>query len=220
MSEQKTRFYLIRHGETLWNRQGRYQGATDIELSDEGKEQAELLAKRFQYLPLDAIYVSPLKRAMATAEPVGRATGIIPIVDEHFKEINFGEWEGNSIPELTEKYGESYTKFFENPFIHPFPGEGSFDKVTERSVAGFEALLEKHKGQNVAIVSHGGLLRVMLVGIMGMDIEFYRKTWMTNTSITTVDVMENGKRLLMTLNDKAHLEMAELWNKGDKTWQK
>lgn len=215
MSEQKTRFYLIRHGETLWNRQGRYQGATDIELSEEGKEQAELLAKRFQYLPLDAIYVSPLKRAMATAEPVGRITGITPIVDEHFKEINFGEWEGHSIPELTEKYGESYTKFFENPFKHPFPGEGSFDKVTERSVAGFEALLQKHKGQHVAIVSHGGLLRVMLVGIMGMDIEFYRKTWMTNTSITTVDVMENGKRLLMTLNDKAHLEMAELWSKGE-----
>lgn len=216
MSEKTTRFYLIRHGETQWNREGRYQGATDIELSEEGKAQAELLAKRFQYMPLDAIYVSPLKRAMRTAEAVGKATGITPIVDEHFKEINFGEWEGYSIPELTEKYGESYTKFFENPFQNPFPGEGSFDKVRERSVAGFEALLEKHQGENVAIVSHGGLLRVMLVGIMGMDINFYRKTWMTNTSITTVEVMENGKRLLMTLNDKAHLEMAELWNKGEK----
>ena len=80
---------------------------------------------------------------------------------------------------------------------------------------GFEALAERHKGQNVAIVSHGGLLRVMLVGLLGMGDEFYRKTWMTNTSVTMLDVMEDGRKLLMTLNDKAHLEMAELFEKGE-----
>lgn len=215
MEEKKTRFYLIRHGETLWNRQGRYQGSTDIELSEEGLAQAELMAKRFRYLPLDAIYVSPLKRAMATAEAIRKETGIVPVVDEHFKEINFGEWEGKSIPELKEIYGQAYEDFYSNPFAHPFPGEGSFAKVTERAVAGFEEILKKHEGQKVAIVSHGGLLRVLLVAVMGMDLNFYRKTWMTNTSITTVDVMADGRRLLMTLNDKAHLEMAELLNKGE-----
>ena len=61
---------------------------------------------------------------------------------------------------------------------------------------------------------------MLLVAVMGMDLNFYRKTWMTNTSITTVDVMEDGRRILMSLNDKAHLEMAELWNKGEGTWQK
>ena len=111
------------------------------------------------------------------------------------------------------RHGETYEKFFENPFLHTFPGEGSFDKVMERSVAEFEQLLQKHKGEYVAIVSHGGLLRVMLVGILGMDLPFYRKTWLTNTSITVVDVMENGKRILITLNDKAHLELADLWKK-------
>ena len=126
MSEQKTRFYLIRHGETLWNRQGRYQGSTDIELSEEGLAQAELVAKRFRYLPLDKIYASPLKRALVTAQTIGRETGITPIVDEHFKEINFGAWEGMSIPELKEAYGKAYMDFYENPFAHPFPGEGSF----------------------------------------------------------------------------------------------
>ena len=80
---------------------------------------------------------------------------------------------------------------------------------------GFEAVLEENRGKHVAIVSHGGLLRVMLVAIMGMDVNFYRKTWMTNTSITTVDVMEDGRRILMTLNDKAHLEMADLFKKGE-----
>lgn len=215
MSEQKTRFYLIRHGETLWNRQGRYQGSTDIELSEEGLAQAELVAKRFRYLPLDKIYASPLKRALVTAQTIGRETGITPIVDEHFKEINFGAWEGMSIPELKEAYGQAYMDFYENPFAHPFPGEGSFANVTKRAVEGFAAVLEENRGKHVAIVSHGGLLRVMLVAIMGMDVNFYRKTWMTNTSITTVDVMEDGRRILMTLNDKAHLEMADLFKKGE-----
>lgn len=213
--EKKTRFYLIRHGETDWNKGGRYQGWTDIELNEAGREQARLLGRRFAYLPLDAVYVSPLKRAIATAEPMARAKGLTPIVDEHFKEINFGEWEGSTIAELSQKYGKAYTDFFDDPFSYPMPGEGSFQNVIRRSVPGFEALEQRHKGQNVAIVSHGGLLRVMLVALLGMDIHFYRKTWMTNTSITMVDVAEDGKRLLMTLNDKAHLEMAELFGTGE-----
>ena len=211
--ETKTRFYLIRHGETQWNKEGRYQGMTDIPLSEQGLAQADLLGKRFHYLPLDALYVSPLQRAMATAKPIEKETGVKMVVDEHFREIHFGEWEGKSVPQLQQEYGETYEKFFENPFLHTFPGEGLFDKVMERSVAEFEQLLQKHKGEYVAIVSHGGLLRVMLVGILGMDLPFYRKTWLTNTSITVVDVMENGKRILITLNDKAHLELADLWKK-------
>ena len=90
-----------------------------------------------------------------------------------------------------------------------------FGKSLLADKAAFEAVLEENRGKHVAIVSHGGLLRVMLVAIMGMDVNFYRKTWMTNTSITTVDVMEDGRRILMTLNDKAHLEMADLFKKGE-----
>lgn len=215
MEQKKTRFYLIRHGETDWNKGGRYQGWTNIELNENGREQARLLGKRFAYLPLDAIYVSPLNRAIATAEPMAKAKGLTPIVDEHFKEINFGEWEGHTIQELSEKYGKAYTDFFDDPFSYPMPGEGSFQNVMKRAVAGFEELEKRHKGENIAIVSHGGLLRVMLVALLGLDNRFYRKTWMTNTSITMLDVKEDGRRLLMTLNDKAHLEMGEFWNTGE-----
>ena len=210
MEQKRTRFYLIRHGETDWNKGGRYQGCTNIDLNEAGREQARLLGRRFEYLPLDHVYVSPLNRAVETAEQVAKAHGLTPIVDEHFKEINFGEWEGHTIQELSEKYGRAYTDFFKDPFDHPVPGEGSFQNAMKRAIEGFEALEKKHKGENIAIVSHGGLLRVMLVGLLGMGDEFYRKTWMTNTSVTMLDVMEDGRRLLMTLNDKAHLEMAEL----------
>ena len=215
MENKRTRFYLIRHGETDWNKGGRYQGRTNIQLNDAGVEQARLLGKRFKYLPLDVVYVSPLDRAVATAEPVAASHGLTPIKDEHFIEINFGEWEGHTIEELSEKFGSAYTDFFKDPFDHPVPGEGSFQIAMNRAIEGFNILAERHKGQNVAIVSHGGLLRVMLVGLLEMGDAFYRKTWMTNTSITMLDVMEDGRKLLMTLNDKAHLEMAELLKKGE-----
>ena len=215
MEQRRTRFYLIRHGETDWNKGGRYQGWTNIELNDAGKEQARLLGKRFKYIPVDAVYVSPLTRARQTAAPLAEAAELTPVVDEHFKEINFGEWEGHTSAELSEKYGKAYTDFFDDPFSHPMPGEGSFQHVMKRAVAGFNELEERHRGQNVAIVSHGGLLRVMLVGLLNMTNEFYRKTWMTNTSITVLDVMEDGRKLLMTMNDKAHLELAELLDKGE-----
>lgn len=214
MQEEKTRIYLIRHGETEWNKGGRYQGWTDIALSSEGLRQAELLAKRFSYMPLDALYVSPLRRALETAEPIAREKGLTPIVDEHFKEINFGEWEGHTVAELTAKYGKPYTDFFQDPFRHSMPGEGSFQKVAERSVAGFYEIEKKHRGQRVAIVSHGGLLRVLLVSLLELDLNMYRKMWLTNTSITMVDIAPDGNRLLMTLNDKAHLEMGELLKNG------
>jgi len=214
MEQEKTRLYLIRHGETEWNRGGRYQGWTDIELSEQGQWQAKLLAKRFEYMPLDAIYVSPLKRAIATAEPIAKQKGLPLIVDEHFKEINFGEWEGHTVGELTVEYGKQYTDFFDNPFGHPMPGEGSFHKVAERSIAGFHEIMKKHKGQRVAIVSHGGLLRVFMIELLGLDLNMYRRMWLTNTSISMVDISADDKKFLMTLNDKAHLEMAELLKNG------
>ena len=215
MENKRTRFYLNRHGETDWNKAGRYQGRTNIDLNAEGREQARLLGERFRFLPLDALYVSPLNRAVETANEVARTTGITPVTDEHFIEINFGEWEGHTIEELSEKFGSAYTDFFKDPFDHPVPGEGSFQNAMDRAIEGFNILAERHQGQNVAIISHGGLLRVMLVGLLEMGDAFYRKTWMTNTSVTMLDVMPDGRKLLMTLNDKAHLEMAELFKKGE-----
>lgn len=210
MEQDKTRLYLIRHGVTEWNKGGRYQGWTDIALSKEGEEQAELLAKRFEYMPLDAIYASPLQRAIATAAPIAKAKGMELKVEEAFKEINFGEWEGHTVAELNEKYGQPYMDFFNDPFNHDMPGEGSFRNAAKRVMEGYERIVEAHRGERVAIVSHGGLLRVFLVTLLGLDMKMYRGMWLTNTSISMVDIMPNDEKFLMTLNDKAHLELADL----------
>ncbi len=209
-TKKKTRLYLIRHGETAWNKEKRYQGMTDIALSEDGIKQAKLLAKRFQYISLDRIYVSPLTRAIQTAKEIENITNIPITIEDNFREIHFGEWEGHTVEELKEKYGQVYLDFTERPFTSTVPGEGSYQNTMKRALDGVEQILKEHTGENVAIVSHGAFLRVMLFGLLTIAETTYQKIWLTNTSITRIDIYEDGRKFLITLNDKAHLELADI----------
>ncbi|MBU5464570.1 histidine phosphatase family protein [Anaerotignum sp. MSJ-24] len=197
------RLYFMRHGETVWNTERRYQGMTDIELSEEGLRQAECAAKRFKNIKIDKIYASPLKRAMKTAEKIAAEKGLEIISEDDFREIHFGEWEGKTVPELTEKYGESYTNFIREPHKYGFPGEGSVENVINRIKPGIDRLIAEEKG-NVLIVSHGGIIRLMIMYIMGLDSSWFTKMWINNTGVSIVEI-KNDRRLLLTLNDSAHL---------------
>ena len=197
------RLYFMRHGETVWNTERRYQGMTDIELSEEGLRQAECAAKRFKNIKIDKIYASPLKRAMKTAEKIAAEKGLEIISEDDFREIHFGEWEGKTVPELTEKYGESYTNFIREPHKYGFPGEGSVENVINRINPGIDSLIAEEKG-NVLIVSHGGIIRLMIMYIMGLDSSWFTKMWINNTGVSIVEI-KNDRRLLLTLNDSAHL---------------
>ena len=126
------RLYLIRHGETQWNKEMRFQGWTDIPLSETGREQAQKLAWRMRDIPIDEIYASPLQRAVETARPMAQLKGLSISTMQAFKEINFGPWEGMTAQEIREGWGESFVEFMKYPEAGTFPGEGSFDQVTER----------------------------------------------------------------------------------------
>lgn len=197
------RLYFMRHGETVWNTERRYQGMTDIELSEEGLRQAECAAKRFKNIKIDKIYASPLKRAMKTAEKIAAEKGLEIISEDDFREIHFGEWEGKTVPELTEKYGESYTNFIREPHKYGFPGEGSVENVINRIKPGIDKLIAEDEG-NVLIVSHGGIIRLMIMYIMGLDSSWFTKMWINNTGVSIIEI-KNGRKLLLTLNDSAHL---------------
>jgi Fructose-2,6-bisphosphatase len=198
------RLYLIRHGETEWNKARRFQGWTDIELSDEGVEQARLLGQRFTKINIDEIYASPLKRAVATALPIAKTKGIDIIKNENFKEINFGEWEGMTASEISAKYGKDFDDFIVAPEKGEFPGDISFDKVIDRIKVGLEEVLYEKKDKNIVIVSHGGIIRLMIQYLMEFDGEWYNKTWIDNTSISLIEIRKRGK-LMRVLNDRSHL---------------
>ena len=123
-----------------------------------------------------------------------------------FKEINFGPWEGMTAQEIREGWGESFVEFMKYPEAGTFPGEGSFDQVTERIRQGLDQVLEQKDGKNIAIVSHGGIVRLMIRYLMGFTGEWYNKTWIDNTSISIVEVRPKRGNLLRVLNDFSHLK--------------
>ena len=202
------KLYLIRHGETQWNREKKYQGWSDIPLSEEGKRQALRLAERFQHIPVDCIYASPLQRAYDTALPLARQKGLTVQRHECFKEINFGEWEGHTSVQLKEKFGAPFERFIQEPYLHPFPGEGSFQAVSQRIRQGLVQVWNQsqQKGEKtVVIVSHGGIIRLAVFLLLGIGMELYMKTWIDNTGITLF-TFEQDEVMLRTLNDASHLE--------------
>ena len=178
------RLYMMRHGETVWNTERRYQGMTDIELSQTGIKQAECAAKRFENIEIDKIYCSPLKRAMATAKPIAKAKKLDIIPEENFREIHFGEWEGMTVPELKAKYGDTYMNFIKNPHLYDFPGEGNISNVINRLKPSLD--------------------RIMIMYIMGLDNSWFTKMWINNTAISIIEIKDD-RRLMLTVNDSAHL---------------
>ncbi len=198
------KLYLIRHGETEWNTVKRFQGWTDIELSEKGLKQAELLGKRFENIHIDELYASPLKRAVKTAEGISKASGLEIKTSEYFKEINFGAWEGKTRSELSELYGSEFDDFIKHPQDLPFPGEGNFDNVTKRIKKGLDEVLDGKDDVSIAIVSHGGIIRLMIKYLLDIKEDLYNSTWIDNTSISLVEIRKNSA-MLRVLNDSSHI---------------
>ncbi|HHW67867.1 MAG: phosphoserine phosphatase [Epulopiscium sp.] len=200
-----TKFYLIRHGETEWNVQNRYQGITDIPLSSVGKLQAQAIATRMKDYEVDAIYASDLSRAFVTAKSIAKEKNLEVRTLPQLREINFGEWEGYTMTELEEIYGDDYKRFFMEPHKYPFPGEGSMEAVQMRVKKAVEIITSNHDHQKVVIVSHGGILKVLIMTLLELDLSFYKSFWLGNTSLSILDQKDTGKWVLSSLNDRCHL---------------
>ena len=202
----KTRLLLIRHGETNWNKMGRFQGTIDIELTEEGKNQAILLSKRLKN-KFDYIYTSPLKRARETAEILTDSSNKDLNIVENMKEINFGSWEGLTIKEIREKYNDEFNKWKIDAQEGKIVG-GEFS-LKNASIRGTKCILDivnKHRGQTIAVVAHGGIIKASLIGLFDWDMTMYHKTVLGNTSITEIIFTDDLNPVLMKLNDTTHLK--------------
>lgn len=202
----KTRLLLIRHGETNWNKMGKFQGTIDIELTEEGRGQAALLNKRLKN-KFDCIYASPLKRARETAKILADSSNKELNIAENMKEINFGSWEGLTIKEISEKYSNEFinwrTDAQEGKIVG---GELSLKNASMRGTNCVLDIVKKHKGQTIAIVAHGGIIKASLIGLFNWDMTMYHKSALGNTSITEIIFTDDLKPILVKLNDTAHLD--------------
>lgn len=166
-----TRLWLVRHGQTDWNLQGRYQGQTDPPLNATGVQQAELAAQMLCGRKYAALYSSDLQRARATAEIIGRQLGLEVIVDQRLREVNLGAWEGMLVDDIQAQYPEEWEARQRDRLRFRVPGGGeSVMDVAERMWPAVDDLACRHPGQDIILVSHGLALATILCRVQDVPL--------------------------------------------------
>ena len=203
-----TEFWVVRHGETTWNVDGRYQGQTDVPLSHIGVLQAATLAERLTGQHFDAVYSSDLTRASQTAAMVAERLAGAPSVqfDPGLREIDVGQLSGLLVSEIEARYPEFLGDLRADPWQTRRPGGESMADLFGRSGAAFQALRRRHPGGRVLTFTHGGVVRVAVgLALGGVPAHAWARLSVTNTSVTRILLGEDSGTLLC-FNDEAHLE--------------
>jgi broad specificity phosphatase PhoE len=207
-----TTFYIVRHGETAYNKNGRYQGQMDVPLNAEGRLQSQAAAARLAQIPLDVIYASDLSRAQETARMVaGRRTVLL---DPRLREINVGRIQGLSVPEIAEREPAFWALLQQDPEGAVFPGGENARQVQERAVAAVEAISARYPEGRVGLVSHGGVIKCIAAAVIGLPLSARSRIVIDNCSLTIVE-WNGAQRRLRSLNDTGHLAQAPSEVKAD-----
>ena len=193
--------YLVRHGKTTWNEKRLWQGNVDTELSEEGVIQAKKLALRFSYVPIEAVYTSPLSRAYRTAEEIARVHLMKPVCVEDLKECDISLWNGLTLEEVLDRYGEEFHRWNVDPEAD-IKGIESLGNLQRRMVKTVKEILKDHEG-DIVIVSHALALKTFVSWILGIPVTEHRRFKLENASVTVVEFSDNPR--ILVLNDTSHL---------------
>ena len=166
--EGNTRIWIIRHGEPSPETRGRCYGHLDVELSCEGRKQVQTVADRLNGETIRTIYSSPRRRALESAAILAAQLHAAVTIEERFREIDFGTFEGRLYDEIAQEYPEIYRQWMEYPTETQFPNGESFVQMQTRVTEAAQALYARHRGETIAIVSHGGVNRILLAAALGV----------------------------------------------------
>ena len=195
---------LARHGETDWNVEEIFRGRIDVELNETGVKQAELLASYLRDLRLTAIYSSPLKRALKTAELIASYHHLNIVVTDDLIDFDYGEWQGLSHQVVKDKHKELYAKWLKKPHQVTMPAGESLDDVRRRAVGLVDKVIARHEG-TVALVSHRVVNKILICALLGLDNSHFWNIRLDTCGITTF-IYEKGRFILTQHNDTSLLK--------------
>ena len=204
-----TRVIAIRHGETVWNLEGREMGQKDSPLTPKGGAQADALSTRLAGVTFQALYSSDLGRALDTARCIAKKHEIDVVPDARLRERNMGIFEGLTIPEMREQHPDVRREYEQTGGSFVIPNGESGDQRQARSVACFEELAQRHVGETIVIVTHGGVLAGVFQHVLGLPFESGRSFKRSNASLSVFLYRTSGW-FLETWNDTSHLQEADV----------
>lgn len=199
-----TKFVLFRHGQTEWNVGERFRGHADLALNATGLQQARLIATRLQSEQLAAIYSSPLRRAMQTAQPLADALRIPIQKHEGLNDIDFGALEGMTVDDAKQAFPEVIETWLTRPGHVKFPKGDSFKKMRTRIEAMLEEVSTKHDGETIALVSHKVVCGALLCVVLGIDAD---ALWRIQQDVACINRFERRAAgwVVTLVNDVHHL---------------
>ncbi len=198
---------LVRHGETEWNRLNRCQGSSDIPLNETGRGQARKLAENLKNENFDAIFSSGLKRASETAGEIARHHTLEVGVNEGFREMDQGDFEGVEFSVIREKHADKLKMWTESPENFRMPGGESLTEVQQRAMWAVTGIQEEWKNSRVVVVSHNLTIISLLCKFNEISMSRFRDFKISEASKTVV-ICDDPKYTISLLNDTSHLEAA------------
>ena len=204
-----TKVILFRHGQTEWNILGKYQGKTDVPLSEDGKRQAKMLAAKFPTAELHAVYSSDLSRAAFTAKCVADRFSLPVVTDPAFREIDFGAWEGLTFTEIAERYPYAAEgRFWKNPDEIKIPDGETFADVQRRGMKRLREIIAANPDKTIAVAAHGGINRTIIAEALHMPLQYLWSIRQFNTAVNII-CYEGEWRTVELINGTAHLASDE-----------
>lgn len=199
-----TTIILIRHGNTDWNEEEIFRGRADVELNDIGIKQAQLLAQYLEGVPIEAVYSSPLRRALKTAEIVADPHHVDAMPTQELIDFDYGEWQGLSHDTVKEKYKNQYAEWLNNPHLVKVPEGESLDDVSRRATSLVNQAIAKYQG-TIVLVSHRVVHKVMICALLGLDNSHFWDVRLDTCGITTFNY-EKDRFVLIRHNDTSFLK--------------
>src|SRR6201989_3048984 len=207
-TNETTRVLLIRHGQSQGNAEGRFGGHTATPLSELGHAQAEATARALATEKITAIYSSDLLRAVQTAEPLARATGLRVDSTSAFRERSVGLMEGLTFEEAAAAHPEEYAALLRRDFEHVLAGGESYRQLLDRAAASLDRAIEENPGGRIAVFSHTGTICILVLHLMGaLDAPELKPVWLSssNCGVTRFAIQKGGLTRLLNANDTRHL---------------
>src|SRR5205809_1563803 len=209
MTSTATRVFMVRHGATVMSAEDRSAGATDVALSDEGREQTRRLAERLSHERIAAVYASPLGRTVETARILAAPHNLKVQTRDGFREISHGRWEQMTRREVEKEFPEEAAEWEKDPYTFAPVGGESGLAVTARALPALIELVREHRGKNILVVSHKATIRLLLSSSLGFDPRRYREHTAKNpAALNIVDFRDATRARLTLFNDTSHYDKA------------
>jgi len=196
----RTRIYLIRHGEVVGFETPSYNGHADVELTERGVAQYHQLKERLADAGLTACYSSDLSRCVFGARIICGGLGIEPVLKSELRELNIGIWEGMTWSEIVARYPDQWQARLDDLVNYRVPGGENLLDLAARALPTVRQIIDSHRGENVLVVGHGGMNRVLLLDAIGAPLSSLFNIEQRYACVNIVDYYEDGRAVVNLLN--------------------